>query len=291
MNYILYYLLLYPLSKLPFWVLFRISDGIYIVLYYVFGYRKKVVQLNLKNSFPEKTAAELKQIEKKFYKHLCDLIVEAIKNFTISAEELERHVHCINPDFCPNYYNEGRNMIIVTGHYANWEWPSTLFGVYSKHKSMGIYMPIKSKFWNEKVYKSRGKTGIVLAAPKEVPLFFEKYKNEPVKGGFIADQSPGNPEKAYWTTFLNQDTPVLFGSEKYAVEYNCVVAYGKITKVKRGYYQIEFVLITENPRDLKKGEITELHTRFNEKLIQSAPEYWLWTHKRWKHKRPVKQAQ
>lgn len=285
LNYILYYLLLYPLSRLPFGILYIISDGAYVLLYHVFGYRTKVVRQNLKNSFPEKSEQELKQIERKFYSHFCDLVVESIKNFTISAKELEKHVHCVNPDFCENYYKQGRNMIAVTGHYANWEWPATLFGIYSSHKSMGIYMPVKNKFWNDKIYKSRSKTGIVLAAPKEVVPFFENNKNVPVKGGFIADQSPGNPDKAYWMQFLNQDTPVFFGAEKYANDYNCVVCYGKTTKVKRGYYQIEFVLLTENPKTLKYGELTEMHTRFDEELIRSAPEYWLWTHKRWKHKR------
>ena len=285
LNYLLYYGFIYPLSLLPFPILYLISDVTYMFIYRIFGYRKKVVRLNLRNVFPEKSEAELFVIEKLFYRHFCDLIVESIKNFSISADALSKRMHCVNPELLKDYYEKGRSVIAVTGHYANWEWAGTLFGYYSKHKAMGIYLPLKNKFWDKLMRDSRGKAGTFLVATKDVGNFFNEHKDIPVAAGFIADQSPGNPDKAYWMNFLNQDTAIQFGTEKYANEYNCVVVYGAVKKIKRGFYELKYHTITESPGQLKYGELTALHTRFNEQLIRSAPQYWLWTHKRWKHKR------
>lgn len=285
LNYLLFYGIVYPLSLLPLSFLYIISDGLYILIYKVFGYRKEVVKMNLRNSFPQKSEKELLVIEKQFYHHLGDLIVESIKNFSISTENLATHVHCKNPELLMHYYQQGRSVIAVTGHYANWEWPGTLFGYFTKHLPMGIYLPLNNKFWDSKMKSSRGKAGLQLVSPKQVGVFFKAHRDIPIGAGFIADQSPGNPRKAYWTTFLNQETAVQFGTEKYAKEFNCVVLYGKITKTGRGHYELEYFTLTEDPKSLSPGVITEMHTRFNEEIIRSAPQYWLWTHKRWKHKR------
>lgn len=288
LNFIFYYGFLYPLSLLPLRVLYLISDFAYLNLYYIFGYRKKVVAENLRSSFPEKSEEELKIITKKFYHHLADLIVESVKNFSMSEKEMKKRMHFLNPELMEHYYKQKRNVLGITGHYCSWEWAGTSFSLYSKHKAGGIYLPIKNKFWNELMKKTRGRFGVQMISPKEVGPFFEENKNTVCSCGFVADQSPGNPEKAYWMDFLNHDTAVSFGSEKFANDYNCVTVFGKMKKIKRGYYTIEYVLITEDPKELPYGKLTEIHTKMNEENIRSAPEFWVWTHKRWKHKRVVK---
>ena len=270
---------------LPFPVLYGISNCAYYLLYYVFPYRKKIVIENLKNSFPEKSEKEINEIAKKFYRHFCDLAVESIKVFTISKASLMKRLNVVGIDLLQKYYDQKRSLILVTGHYANWEWPAISIAFYSKHIPLGIYQRISNKFFDNKMQQTRNRFGTILMSTKEVSEFFERYKNEITMNGFIADQSPGKVTNAHWMKFLNQDTPVSFGSEKYARQYNMVVLYGKITKLKRGHYQIEYETITEEPNSTAQGYITEAHTRINEKLIQAAPEYWLWTHRRWKHKR------
>ena len=285
-SYLLFFLFILPLSLLPFRLLYIISDGLFIVLYYIFPYRKKIVLENLKNSFPQKSAAEIELIAKNFYRHFCDLMVESIKAFTISKKTLLKRLDSTDTrELMQHFYEKNKSLILVTGNYANWECAAMSIGLFGTQKPLGIYQKLSNKFFDKKMQETRGKYGTQLISTKEVAENFEKYKNELTMTGFIADQSPGNPKNAHWMTFLNQDTPVAYGTEKYAKQYDMVVLYGKITKVKRGHYRIKYELITENPNELPLNSITELHTKMNEELIQSAPEYWLWTHRRWKHKR------
>ncbi|MBK5285422.1 MAG: lysophospholipid acyltransferase family protein, partial [Bacteroidia bacterium] len=171
--------------------------------------------------------------------------------------------------------------------YANWEWPALAFIRHSSHKSLGIYKPLNNKFFDLKLQQTRSKFGLTLMAVREVAQYFEEHKDIACSYGFIFDQSPSNPAKGHWMKFLNQDTVVLTGVERYARQYNFPVLYGKITREKRGMYRIEYELITDTPQQTKTGEITEANMRVNEKLILSAPEFYLWTHRRWKHKREL----
>jgi Kdo2-lipid IVA lauroyltransferase/acyltransferase len=280
-----YYTVLKPISLLPFPILYIKSRGYYFWLYKVFGYRKKVVMENLRNSFPEKNENEIQAITRKFYKHFCDLIVEGIKSFSISEKGLARHVDPVNTELLEKYFHQGRSVILCTGHYANWEWPALAFIKHSSHKALGIYLPLKNKFFDKKLQETRSKFGLTLMSVKEVAQYFEDHKDEACSYGFIFDQSPSNPAKGHWLRFLNQDTSVMTGVERYAVKYNYPVIYGHIIKLSRGQYRITYELVTDTPQQTRENEITEVIYKKNEEIIRAAPEYWLWTHRRWKHKR------
>jgi KDO2-lipid IV(A) lauroyltransferase len=286
MSRILYYLVIIPLSLLPYWILYRISDILYVLIYHTVGYRKKVVYQNLTNSFPDKSSSEIKQIEKKFYRHFCDLIVESVKLFTVSKKELLKRVRFKNPELLNHYYDQKQSITIVAGHFNNWENFAKACDMQMKHQAVGIYSPLSNPYFNKKFAESRRLFGVYLLAAGHVKEYFSENKDQLKAVIFGTDQSPhGRSKRVYWTNFLNQDTPVMFGSEKYAKEYNYPVIFAGVEKVKRGFFEIWFELLVENPKDSPHGEITEKHTRRLEQQIIAQPEYYLWTHKRWKRKR------
>jgi Kdo2-lipid IVA lauroyltransferase/acyltransferase len=282
---ILYYLVLLPISILPFSVLHVISRIVYVILYYLTGYRKKVVMANIRNSFPELSEKECIVIAKKFYKHLCDVLLESQKIFTISDRQLTRHIHCINPEIANKYFEMGSHVIIAVGHYNSWELMLTSFNLLFKHQPVVIYQPLKNKFFDIKLIRARSKKGTRMLPIKEVKPFFNSSDTKLSAIFFAIDQSPPNPEKAYWMEFMHQDTAVSFGTEYYAKAYNLPVLYAQMNKINRGYYQLKFIEVTENPGATSYGEITENVTHLLEKDIIAHPEYWLWSHRRWKHKR------
>ena len=280
-----FYLFLRPLSLLPFPLLYVLSDFTFVMIYHIFPYRKKVVMKNLQNSLPEKTEAELKIICRDFYKHFCDLIFESLKTFTVSPEILLKRVELQNVELLEDYYKKGRSLILVAGHYGNWEWPAMTLPYHSSHTGTGIYQKLSNPFFDEKLRSTRARFGMKLMSTKEVATFFKEHTNELCTYGFINDQSPSDPKKGHWMTFLNQDTSTFLGVEKYAVKYNYPVIYGVIKKTKRGHYHLEYRLVCDNPATSKPFEITETCSRINETCILADPQYWLWTHKRWKHKK------
>jgi KDO2-lipid IV(A) lauroyltransferase len=184
-----------------------------------------------------------------------------------------------------SYYDKKQSVILAGGHYNNWEWIAVALDKQMKHQSIAIYKTLSNKFFDEKMRSTRGKFGLLMVSTKLVAETFSKFKNELTATIFAIDQSPSNPKKCYWMNFLNQDTPVLFGTEKFSKDYNQPVLFGTITKVKRGFYQIEFQTVTDNPTNTAHGYITETTTKLLEAEIIKAPQYWLWTHRRWKHKR------
>lgn len=285
-NALLYYLVIIPISLLPFPLLYALSDGLYVLFYYMLGYRKKVVLQNIQNSFPDKTEKEHIEICKKFYRHFCDLVVESLKTFTISEKEVLKRVICTNPEVIDNYFDRKRSVIIAGGHYNNWELFAVAVDALIKHKTVGIYKPLSNKYFDGKMRGTRSKYGLEMISTKEVKPFFDKHINVLTATIFGTDQSPSNPNNAYWMKFLNQDTGVLFGAEKFAKEFNYPVVYGRLNKLKRGHYSLDFTVVTDAPTETAYGEITEKITLLLEKDIQAIPQYWLWTHRRWKHKRP-----
>ncbi len=281
---IFYYILILPLSLLPYPLLYLLSDIIFLIMYRVIGYRKEVVFTNLKNSFPNKSKQELKKIMSDFYRHLCDIIMESVKGFTISEKQLRKRLIIKNPEFSNYFADKRQSIIFVGGHYNNWEICAQAFAMYSKHKCIGIYKPLSNAFINDKIYTSRSKYGMHLISMKQTKKSFEDG-DEPKAIVFGSDQNPANPKRAHWVQFLNQDTGVLFGVERYAKEYDWPVVFVSISKVKRGYYEVEYSLVTDNPNEEPHGKITEDFTKRLEQDIINQPQYWLWSHKRWKHKR------
>ena len=279
-----YYLLILPISLFPYPLLYLISDVVFVLMYRLIGYRKEVVFTNLKNSFSNKSEKELKQIMSGFYKHLCDIILESIKGFTISEKQLRKHLVVKNPEFSNYFANKGQSIIFVGGHYNNWEICAQAFAMYSNHECIGIYKPLSNAFINDKIYTSRSKYGMNLVSMKQTKKSFEEG-NKSKAIVFGSDQNPSNPKRAHWVNFLNQDTAVLFGVEKYAKDYNWPVVFVSISKVKRGHYEVEYSLITDKPNEQPYGKITEDFTKRLEQDIINQPQYWLWSHKRWKHKR------
>ena len=284
MAYIFYYLIIKPISFLPARVHYLISDFLFLIFYYFGVYRKKIVRKQISDSFPEKSKEEVEKIVVGFFRHFCDLLVESAMIFSMPLEEAIRRCKVRENDFLNRLFKEGRNILVVGGHYNNWEMLAIAVDAQTPHQVTALYAPLFNKTFDKLMKESRTKFGLVLF-PKQIPkALFEANWEKPFAAIFGADQCPRS-KKVYWTTFLNQETAVAFGTEKYAKEYNCPVVFGRIIKKKRGMYEIDFELISEDPGNEPHGAITQKHVRMLERDIREKPEYWLWTHKRWKRKR------
>lgn len=271
---------------LPLSWLYLLSDIVFIVLYRIIKYRKEVVWVNVRNSFPDKGKEEIKLIVNNFYRHFADLCIESIKLFSISKEQAIKRCNVLNPEVMDSFYDQGKPVVLVGGHQNNWEMLALIMNAQVKHLIVGIYSPLGNSFFDRKFRETRSRFGTKLVPKKETKSYFEAHRSDLNATVFGADQSPAIiKENTYWTNFLNQDTPVMFGTEKYAIENNCPVIYFTLTKTKRGYYQAFFKLLEENPREAEYCSITEKHTKYLEADVIINPEFYLWTHKRWKHKR------
>jgi len=289
LSVVFYYIVLpfiYLLSALPFRALYTLSNGMYVFLYHIMGYRKKVVITNLKNSFPEKTEEEINTICKQYYSYLCDLFLETFKTLTISKKSMLKHCY-FHPDaqkLFDRLADENKSVILVLGHLGNWEWAGNTFSLCCRHQLYVIYHPLRNKQFDGLMYKMRSHFGTKLIAKKDTFRTMLAQKGELNVTAFIADQTPF-PENAYWVRFLNQDTPVFKGTEIIAKKINYPVVYVNVDRIKRGYYELNAEMLCEDPAATADEEITLMHTRRLEQDIIARPETWLWSHKRWKHKR------
>jgi KDO2-lipid IV(A) lauroyltransferase len=259
-----------------------------MILYHVIGYRREVIRVNLSNAFPEKSPAEIKELGRRFYIHLCDLFLETFKTLTISKESMIRHCS-MSPAaraLFDKLADEKTSVVLVMGHHGNWEWAGNSFSLLCKQQLYVIYHPLNDKHFNRLIVNMRSRFGTRLIEMRNTIRQMIAQRNELSATAFIADQTPA-PESAYWTTFLNQDTPVFWGTEKIARKLNYPVVYAFVKKLKRGYYEIQAEMLVEKPSEIPDGGISELHTRRLEKDILLQPETWLWSHRRWKHKRMV----
>jgi Kdo2-lipid IVA lauroyltransferase/acyltransferase len=283
---------IYLLSILPFPLLYLLSDGLYFLLYYCIGYRKEVVYQNLHNSFPGKPDNELKAIRKAYYRYLCDLTLETFKTLTISRKAMLRHCSfsAEATALFSKLADEKKSIVLVMGHLGNWEWAGNSFSITCKQQLYVIYHPISNKHFDGLMYRMRTRFGTKLIAMKDTFKEMLRNRNEVSATAFIADQTPA-PDSAYWTTFLNQDTPIFKGTEVIAKKLNYPVVYANVKRVKRGYYEIFAEMLTDNSANTTEGQISELHTKRLEKDILAVPATWLWSHRRWKHKRVAVELQ
>ena len=203
----------------------------------------------------------------------------------MSKKALLKRYKVLNPQIITPYFEQNRSVIAVASHYTNWEWGVLCLSLQFKHKSVGLYKPLSNKYIDNYMVKSRAAWGMNLVSIHETSKNFEQDSSEPSIYYMIADQSPGNVERAYWVDFLNQDTACLHGPENYAKKYNLPVIYGHVNRVKRGFYEVNISLITENPQETEDSEITKAFMKILESNILLKPENWLWSHKRWKKKR------
>ncbi|WP_282148433.1 lysophospholipid acyltransferase family protein [Algibacter lectus] len=282
--YIILYPFLWLISILPFKLLYMVSDAVYVLIYYIIGYRKKVVTSNLKLAFPEKSANEIALIQKKFYHHLCDMILEAVKSITISEAEIKRRYIFTNVEEVHKLEKENKSIVLLMGHYASWEWIFIL-QAHVNHKGYAVYKQLSNKYFDALVKRIRAKYNSHLITTKEtVPtLLRAKVNKELTLNGFVFDQSPKAHKALHWQNFMGVKVPVHVGAEVLAKRLGMATVFLKVKKTKRGYYEATFMDIIKDTSGIENYQITDLALKRVEEQIYKAPEYYLWTHKRWKH--------
>ena len=285
-QYILIYGICYSISLLPFRALYCLSDVLYLILYKIFGYRRKVVRQNLASSFPEKSKEELRTIEHQFFHWLCDYCVESLKLLSISRKELDKRFILTNPELITGTFEEGQSVAAILGHYCNWEWLTCVGKDFTnpKYKVGLVYHPLYNKAMERVFRKVRSSVGGVPIPKQDTLRYLVNYKREGIYSifGYVSDQTPKWENIHLWLPFLNHDTPVFTGGERIMRKMNNAVVYVEMTRPKRGYYTCTYHLITKDPNSLPDYEITKIFFRMLEETIKKNPQYYLWSHKRWK---------
>ncbi len=278
--------ILYIISLLPFWLLYCFSDFLYYILFYIIKYRKNVVLTNLKNAFPNKTEEQRLLLAKKFFRFLPDLIIETMKMATMTRQEVEKRIELLNPQEVQRHFDLGKGVIGVTAHYGNWELGIYRLSTMTENPRLIIYKPLNSAYFNDVYNHLRGRFGATMVPMKQILRHIVRLKNTPHISMFVADQTPTYQDSDYFMKFLNQETLVYTGTERIARLTKNPVVYCHIgRKKKRGFYYCKFTTLVDNPDDYNEHEITHIHNRFTEEMIINQPEYWLWSHRRWKRKR------
>jgi KDO2-lipid IV(A) lauroyltransferase len=274
------------ITLLPLRFLYLFSYPIFFILYYFPTYRKKIVAENLKNSFPEKSGQELLLIEKKFYKHFTDLLIETFKLTHMSSKKLKNRFTVSNFEIIHKLKAEKRDIIAVCAHFNSWEWMAVV-PMYTDYKTVSIYKPLKDKRFDKFINRIRSKFGMVLTPMSSIlrEIITDRKNGINTLSAFIADQTPAKGDIRYWTQFLNQDTPVFLGVEKIASKYDMAVVFFNVQKIKRGYYNLSVELLFEHTKGLPEYKVTDTHVKRLEEIIREKPEYWIWSHRRWKYKR------
>lgn len=280
-------LILKFLSFLPFPVLYAFSDVLFFFSFYIIGYRRKIVQKNLRNAFPNRNSLELYRIEKQFYKNLADTSVETLKLLTISEKELSRRVQ-VDKSILDMLRKDNYRVFGMTSHFCNWEWLLVACSNRLGYPVHAVYQRLRNPFFDRLMIAIRSRLGVVMHEKKSVVNDIMKMNDEPFLMAMVADQRPFKGENQYWTTFMNQDSAFLTGTELLARRKDIKVVYASMQRIKRGYYSVQFKLIDKNPVQSKPGEITEKFIRFVDEDIQADPASYLWSHDRWKLKKPIK---
>ncbi|MGQ9847123.1 MAG: lysophospholipid acyltransferase family protein [Bacteroidales bacterium] len=284
-TYVLFRLFVALFYILPFRVIYIISDFFAFILYKIIGYRKKVIVQNLKNSFPDWDDKKINQLLFPIYRNISDLMLETIKGFNMTKKQIKKHITTTNIEVMDQHFINHKGIIGVLGHFGNWEWAALLAGLRLKQDTVALYKPLSNKYLDKYIRKNRARFGISMYSIQETYKSFEENKHKKILFAMVADQSPSNINKSVWTTFLNQPTACLHGPEKYACLYQMPVVYIQIIRNKRGYYSITFKTLFEEPQKEESGNITKTFMKVLENDIIQRPDHWLWSHKRWKHKK------
>ena len=252
--------------------------------YRVFGYRKKVVRSNLKLSFPEYSRKELSLIEGRFYSHLCDLFLEIIKSMGMSKKEMIKRFHVKNIEVLTQFEVKNRSVFLMCGHYSSWEWMMSL-GYHMNHNGYGIYTPIRNPYFDNLIRKIRSRHNAYMISQRTAAFNIKRMEDSNQRGvfGFASDQSPRAKPQNYWRSFMGVEVPVYTGAERLARELNIPIVFAKINRVKRGFYDVEFKLLTDSPKELMSYVITDTFTEWLEEQIRKDPSQYFWTHKRFKY--------
>lgn len=266
-------------------ILYIFADVLYFVLYHVVRYRKQVVRQNLQMALPERSKEDLLKIEKRYFRYLASLIFEVIKMASISKAEVRKRFTFKNTQYLQDYFDRGESILICSAHYGNWEWGTLSFGLeFPTATHYPIYKPLSNKIFDQWFKNIRSRFGNQLIAMRQTLRALNASKGKPSIFSFGTDQAPARDESHYWTSFLHQTSSIQLGLEKIALKTNRPVIYLKVKVLKRGYYEVDCVPLCLNPAETAAYQITEMHTRFLETIIRNEPEYWLWSHKRWKYK-------
>ena len=286
LTYYLSFALWFIISLLPLWVFYRLSDGLYYLVYHVVRYRRRVVYANLRSSFPEKSEAEIERIAKDFYSFFCDYIVETLKFFSMGEKNIRKRMKFEGLNQVKEDFANGRSVSVYLGHYCNWEWISSL-GLHLDEQCGQIYHPLENATLDRLFLYMRGRFKAQSIKMDDTFLTILKWKKEGRKNivGYIADQVPGYNNIHYWADFLHHDTPVFTGAERISKIMDTTVYYLDVERPRRGYYVARFIKIADSLNEHPVFFATEQYFRLLEKNIQRAPQYWLWSHKRWKHTR------
>ena len=277
--FFLYFLSLFPIS-----VLYVLASLSYYLLYYIIGYRRKVVRENLVNSFPEKNSTEIIEIEKQYYRFLSTMIFEIIKMTSVTVEELTKRIKFNNLERIKAYTDRGESILACSSHYCNWEWGMLALSIHVPVKGHVIYKPLNNPVFEKWFYKMRSKFGNKLVPMRQTLRAIAATRKETTMFCFAGDQTPVKDEARYWINFLHQPTAVLTGVEKIALQTNRPVFYLNMKWVKRGHYEVDCELLCADPSQTKDHQIINRNFNFLENIINEAPAYWLWSHRRWKHK-------
>lgn len=288
---LLVFLLVYPIlwliSILPYRLFYAFSDLVFFLVYHIAGYRKQVVLNNLSLVFPTKEKKELLQIRKAFYHHMCDMFLEMVKTITLSKKKVKQRYHITNVELLQGILAE-KSVLALCSHYANWEWNVSINN-YIDAKGYAVYQKIGNPYFDRLVKKIRAKWNTIPITTNETPktIVYNERKNVRAIYGMVSDQSPQAHRANYWSDFMGVKVPIYNGAEALARKLDLAVVFLKVTKVKRGYYQLEVIPITKNGKSTGQHEITEQFLKLTEEQIRENPAYYLWTHRRWKHRDKV----
>ncbi len=285
-TYFFIWFVCYPLALLPLALLYVLAFPLYLVLNYVVRYRRKVVFRNLQNAFPEKNKREIRQLSNRYYWHLTQIAVEMVKMLLLPKAVLKKRYRCSNPELVNRFYDEGKSVILMSSHYNNWEWMILALNDMFKHHGVGVGKPNSDKVFEKLVNRARTRYGTEVVFADTVRETFDRYETQHMPAAYmmLSDQSPNSKKKCYVTDFLNQRTGVIFGAEHFARKYDIPVLYYEVIKERIGKYRVDVQVIAEHPNECPEYAITQKYVELLEQTIRRKPQFWLWSHRRWKFK-------